>query len=86
MQISTRHRRYWHWNVALTTLLLAAWSIVTFVPGYYAVALNQYSFLDFPLGFYTFAQGALIAYLLIILVYIKAMNWLDKRFGVAERR
>ena len=48
--------------------------------------LNEFSFLDFPLGFYIFAQGALIAFLLIIGIYVRVMNRLDREYGVAEKR
>ena len=59
---------------------------MTFVIGYYANEFNTISFLGFPLGFYMFAQGSLVVYLLIIVVYVVVMNRLDRRYGVAERR
>ena len=48
--------------------------------------LNAISFLGFPLGFYMFAQGSLVVYLAIIVVYVIVMNRLGHRYGVAERR
>lgn len=86
MKLTHRHRTYWRINLALTASLLAVWFVVTFVTGYFARELNEYSFLGFPLSFYIFSQGALIAFLLIIGIYVWVMNWLDQRFGVAERR
>ena len=86
VKLTERHRAYWRWNLRITAGLLGVWFVVTFVAGYYADALNRFEFLGFPLGFYTFAQGTLIAYLLIILVYIKVMNRLDRHYGVGERR
>jgi putative solute:sodium symporter small subunit len=53
---------------------------------YYAAELNTLSFLGFPLGFYILAQGALIVFLLIVVAYVFAMNRLDRRYGVGERR
>ena len=86
MKLTDAQRRYWRLNLLLTFGLLALWFGVTFVTGYYASELNAISFLGFPLGFYMFAQGSLVVYLLIIVVYVVVMNRLDRRYGVAERR
>ncbi|AWI77930.1 MAG: DUF4212 domain-containing protein [Betaproteobacteria bacterium HGW-Betaproteobacteria-13] len=86
MELSERHRTYWRRNLMLTGTLLAIWFVGTFVAGYYAVELNSLSFMGFPLGFYVFAQGSLIAYLLIIGIYVRVMNRMDRRYGVSERR
>ena len=86
MRLTERHRAHWRRNLQLTATLLTAWFLVTFVTGYFADELNRYSFLGFPLGFYIFAQGALLAYLAIIAIYVRAMNRLDRRYGVGERR
>ncbi len=86
MKLTRRHRIYWRINLILTASLLAVWFLITFVTGYFARELNAYSFLGFPLSFYIFSQGALIVFLIIIGIYVWAMNRLDRRFGVAERR
>ena len=86
MKLTDAQRTYWRLNLLLTFGLLALWFGVTFVTGYYANELNAISFLGFPLGFYMFAQGSLVVYLLIIVVYVVVMNRLDRRYGVAERR
>lgn len=86
MDLTERHRAYWRRNLILTSTLLVIWFAGTFVAGYYAVELNEMRFLGFPLGFYVFAQGTLVAYLLIIAVYVRVMNRMDRRYGVSERR
>lgn len=86
MELSERHRTYWRRNLMLTSTLLAIWFVGTFVAGYYAEELNTLSFMGFPLGFYVFAQGSLIAYLVIIGIYVRVMNRMDRRYGVSERR
>ncbi|HQZ03653.1 MAG TPA: DUF4212 domain-containing protein [Thauera sp.] len=86
MKLTDAQRAYWRSNLLLTFGLLAIWFGVTFVSGYYAAELNTFTFLGFPLGFYIFAQGALVVYLAIIVVYVVVMNRLDQRYGVAERR
>ena len=86
MKLTDAQRTYWRLNLLLTFGLLALWFGVTFVTGYYANEFNTISFLGFPLGFYMFAQGSLVVYLLIIVIYVVVMNRLDRRYGVAERR
>ncbi|NMG04151.1 DUF4212 domain-containing protein [Azoarcus taiwanensis] len=86
MKLTRRHRVYWRINLILTASLLMVWFLISFVTGYFARELNEYSFLGFPLSFYIFSQGSLIVYLLIIGIYVWVMNRLDRRFGVAERR
>lgn len=86
MQLTTAQRAYWRRNLLLTSALLSVWFGVTFVAGYFADELNAVSFLGFPLGFYILAQGSLVVYLVIIMVYVIAMGRLDRRYGVGERQ
>ena len=84
MQLTERQREYWHKNLVITAILLAIWFIVTFVEGWYARELNQFSFLGFPLGFYMSAQGSLVVYVVLIWIYARYMNNLDKVYDVDE--
>lgn len=84
--MSPRHVRYWHYTLALTATVLTIWFVVIFLSAYFATSLNQFVFLGFPLGFYIFAQGAMIIFLVLIGAYVMIMNRLDRKFGVAERR
>ncbi len=77
-------RRYWSGNLRLIGMLLSLWFLVTFVAGFFARELNQYTFLGVPLGFYIGAQGALIVYLFIVWFYARRMDRLDHAHGVAE--
>jgi len=83
--LTAAQRAYWRRTLLLTLGLLAVWFSVTFVAGYFADELNDVTFLGFPLGFYIFAQGARVVYLMIIVVYVIAMHRLDKRYGLGER-
>lgn len=82
MQIKPAQRHYWRKNLQLTFALLLAWFVITFVGGYYAATLNEVSFMGFPLGFYLLAQGALLAYLIIIAIYVRTMNRRDREWGL----
>lgn len=84
--LTPRHRAYWHRTLFLTFSLLSVWCLVTFGAGYYADELNRYTFMDFPLGFYIFAQGSLISFLALIGIYVVGMNYLDRKYQVGERR
>jgi putative solute:sodium symporter small subunit len=85
VEITEKHREYWRRNLVLTGVLLVIWFVVTFVVGYFARELNQFTFLGFPFAFYMGAQGSLIIYVIMIFYYAKRMNRLDEEYGVAER-
>jgi putative solute:sodium symporter small subunit len=84
MDLTQRHLEYWNKNLVITAILLFIWFVVTFVEGWYARELNGISFFGFPLGFYMSAQGSLIVYCVIIYVYARYMNALDKVYDVDE--
>jgi putative solute:sodium symporter small subunit len=84
MQLTEKHKEYWHKNLVITAILLFIWFVVTFVEGWFARELNSVSFFGFPLGFYMSAQGSLIVYCVIIYVYARYMNALDITYGVDE--
>jgi putative solute:sodium symporter small subunit len=76
---------YWRYNVRLTTILLVIWFVVTyFISGLWAGALNAYSFLGFPLGYYMAAQGSLAIFVIEIAVYAYLMNKKDEEYGIRE--
>ena len=84
MQLSDRHKEYWHKNLVITAVLLFIWFVVTYVEAWFARDLNQFSFLGFPLAFYMSAQGSLIIYVLLIGIYAWYMNRLDVEYDVDE--
>lgn len=79
-----RRQEYWRRTLRITAILLAIWFLVTYVVIWFAVPLNQFTFLGFPLAFYMGAQGSLIVYVLLIVFYAWYMNRLDREFGVSE--
>ena len=44
-------------------------------------ALNAYSFIGFPLGFYFIAQGSLIAFVVLLFVHNALQDKIDDEFG-----
>jgi putative solute:sodium symporter small subunit len=79
-----RRKEYWRRTLRITAILLAIWFLVTYVVIWFAVPLNQFTFLGFPLAFYMGAQGSLIVYVVLIVFYAWYMNRLDREFGVSE--
>lgn len=84
MELTARHKEYWHKNLVITAILMLVWFVVTFVEGWYARELNSVTFFGFPLGFYMSAQGSLAIYVIIIFIYARYMNALDVKYGVHE--
>lgn len=76
---------YWKRNLRLTLTLLAVWFVVGYLLAIvFAPALNTFSFLGMPLGFWIAQNGAIYVFVLLILIYAVMMNRLDKEFGVNE--
>jgi putative solute:sodium symporter small subunit len=84
MQLTEKHKEYWHKNLVITAVLLFIWFVVTFVEAWYARELNQFNFFGFPFGFYMSAQGSLAIYVILIGTYAWYMNKLDKEYEVDE--
>jgi putative solute:sodium symporter small subunit len=76
---------YWKRNLRLTLTLLAIWFIVGYVLAIIlAPALNAFTFLGAPLGFWIAQNGAIYVFVVLILIYALAMNRMDREFGVEE--
>lgn len=82
---NSNHADYWKANLKLMGLLLSIWFIVSYVCGILLVdQLNTIQFAGFKLGFWMAQQGSLYVFLVLIWVYVKRMNTLDKKFDVEE--
>ena len=81
----TRMSAYWQANPRFLAVLLVVWFAVSFGAGIlFADALDQYSFLGFPLGFWFAQQGAIYVFVVLIFVYVIGMNRIDKAHGVSD--
>jgi putative solute:sodium symporter small subunit len=83
MTVSDRHRAYWNRARRLTITLLLIWFCVTFGVTFFARDL-MFTLLGWPFSFYMAAQGCLVIYLLLTLVYATWLHRLDIEYGVAE--
>jgi putative solute:sodium symporter small subunit len=73
------HQKYWRFNLALIAALMVLGFMVSFVLPLMAPALTQVRIGGFRLPFYFGAQGAILVYLALIVVYIVLMQRADRR-------
>lgn len=70
---------YWRRARRLTLCLVALWFLATFLTMFFARELAGVTLFGWPFSFYMAGQGLTLLYLLIVAVYIKAMQRLDKK-------
>jgi len=75
---------FWHRTKALTLLLLLAWVLVNLLTPWFARDLMHVVLFGFPLGFWLAAEGALLVYLALTVVYVLAMDRLEARLQANE--
>lgn len=74
---------YWRENLQLVGPLLVIWLLSFILPVVLAAPLNQISVLTgFPFGYYMGAQGSLICFMVLTIVYNWRMRLLDRRYGL----
>ena len=79
-------KKYWDKNLKYLAILLSIWFLVSFVFGILLVdELNKIRMGGFKLGFWFAQQGAIYVFVILIFVYIRLMNKLDKEFGFNEK-
>ena len=85
MSSQNNHQAYWKANLKLMAILLSIWFVISYVCGILLVdELNQITFAGFKLGFWMAQQGSLYVFLILIFIYSKRMNALDKEYDVEE--
>jgi len=76
-------KTYWKKNLKYLAILLSIWFLVSYVFGILLVEqLNSIKFGGFKLGFWFAQQGAIYVFVILIFVYIRLMNKLDKKFNL----
>ncbi len=79
-------QQYWKENVRYLLLLLGVWFLVSYGAGILFVnALNNIKIGGFKLGFWFAQQGSIYMFLVIIFLYVRFMNKLDKKYDVNEQ-
>jgi putative solute:sodium symporter small subunit len=76
---------YWRENVRLMIILLTIWFIVSYLFGILLVEqMNTIHIGGVGLGFWFAQQGSIYTFLILIFVYVKRMNALDRKYNVEE--
>jgi len=74
-------KRYWRANLRYLVILLSIWALVSFGCGILFIDwLDQFHLGGFKLGFWFAQQGAMLVFVLLIVVYVWLMNRLDARY------
>jgi putative solute:sodium symporter small subunit len=84
--IDSTESRVVHWQRTRNLMFvhIGIWLVFSFVVHAFAPSLNKFSFMDFPLGYYMAAQGALVVFVVQLFVFVKQQEKIDRDCGVAE--
>ena len=78
-------KAYWRDNIKYVIILLLIWFVVSFGAGIlFKDELNKIKLGGFKLGFWFAQQGAMYVFVVLIFIYVKLMNQLDKKYGYDE--
>lgn len=76
---------YWKKNLKYLLILLSIWFTVSFGAGIlFAEQLNTIQLGGFKLGFWFAQQGSIFIFVILIFIYVRLMNKLDKDYDVDE--
>jgi putative solute:sodium symporter small subunit len=76
-------KAYWKINLKYLGILLSIWFLVSYAFGILLVEqLNTIKIGGFKLGFWFAQQGSIYVFVILIFVYIRLMNKLDKKFNL----
>lgn len=76
---------YWKENLRYLYILLSIWFSVSYGAGIlFKDFLNQFTLGGFKLGFWFAQQGSIYVFVILIFVYVRLMNKLDKKYGYDE--
>lgn len=79
------NRAYWRANLKWVGILMTIWFLVSYGCGILFVdQLNQIEFGGFKLGFWFAQQGSIYVFVILIAIYVKVMNGLDRKYGAKK--
>lgn len=74
-------KAYWKENIKYLTILLTIWFLVSYGAGIlFKEALDTIKVGGFKLGFWFAQQGSMYIFVVLIFVYVRVMNKLDKKY------
>ncbi|MEX0314219.1 MAG: DUF4212 domain-containing protein [Allomuricauda sp.] len=82
---ASQRKKYWRENLRYLAILLVIWFLVSYGFGILLVdELNTIRLGGFKLGFWFAQQGSIYVFVILIFVYVRLMNKLDKKYNVNE--
>ena len=76
---------YWKDNIRYLFILLTIWFAVSYGAGIlFKIDLDNFQIGGFKLGFWFAQQGSIYVFVILIFVYVRLMNKLDKKYGYDE--
>lgn len=85
INLKERRKAYWRANLRILAILMSIWFTVSFGCGILFVdQLNQIKLGGFQFGFWMAQQGSIYVFLVLIFVYVRFMNKLDRKFRFEE--
>ena len=83
--MNDRRVEYWHRNLRYLGILLSVWFLVSYGFGILlADVLDSVRLGGFKLGFWFAQQGSIYVFVILIFIYVRLMNRLDREFNVHE--
>jgi putative solute:sodium symporter small subunit len=82
--MTSDQQRHWARTSSLMWVMFALWVFFSFVVHFFVEYLNTFTFLGFPLGFYMAAQGSLVVFVVMLFLFAKRQDTIDREEGVAE--
>ncbi|MCC6888172.1 MAG: DUF4212 domain-containing protein [Hyphomicrobiales bacterium] len=82
----SKEEAHWQKTTRLMFIHLGLWLFFGYIVHMFVNVLNTVTIpiLNFPLGFYMAAQGSLIAFVVMLFVFAKQQDRIDREFGFAE--
>lgn len=85
INLKERRKAYWRANLRILAILMSIWFTVSFGCGILFVdQLNEIKLGGFRFGFWMAQQGSIYVFLVLIFVYVRFMNKLDRKFRFEE--
>ncbi len=80
MSESNETKGYWRTNLRLLSSLLVTWFVASFGLGILWVRpLNAFHLGGFPLGFWFAQQGAIVIFVILVFIYARTMDRIERR-------
>ncbi len=80
--MTKKAKAYWKENLRYLFILLTIWFMVSFGAGIlFKDVLDDIKIGGFKLGFWFAQQGSMYVFVILIFVYVRLMNKLDRKYG-----